>query len=101
MHFIVIACRMRRAIENIALARICIRKRIPPIKSSKIDATKHLHGSKLLLNEYGPSLLAGNYSKFLKNYHNVEILKGFEFMPAKVLKRDCERGQNKYSKKET
>ena len=58
---------VKSAAVNVELGRLCARGTIPLIKHSNIDATKHLNGSKLHLNKYGTSLLAGNYVKLLRN----------------------------------
>lgn len=58
---------VKSAAVNVELRKLCVRGRIPMIKHNNIDATKHLTGSKLHLNKYGTSLLAGNYVKFLRN----------------------------------
>ena len=58
---------VKSAAVNVELGRLCARGTIPLIKHSNIDAIKHLNGSKLHLNKYGTSLLAGNYVKFLRN----------------------------------
>ena len=58
---------VKSAAVNVELGRLCARGTTPLIKHSNIDATKHLNGSKLHLNKYGTSLLAGNYVKFLRN----------------------------------
>ena len=57
---------VKNAAVNVELGRLCTSGRIPLIKHNNIDATKHLNGSRLHLNNHGTSLLAGNYIKFLR-----------------------------------
>ena len=57
---------VKNAAVNVELGRLCTSGRISLIKHNNIDATKHLNGSRLHLNNHGTSLLVGNYIKFLR-----------------------------------